>query len=38
MQSIVGSVVRVKTMTDINKAFEEDIKAPGGKTVIIWEK
>lgn len=38
MQSIVGSVVRVKTMADINKAFEEDIKAPGGKTVIIWEK
>jgi len=38
MESIVGNIIKVKTITDMNKAFDDDIRKSGGKTVMIWEK
>ncbi len=38
MKKIVGEVLTIHTMEDMNAAFEADAAMPGGKTVMIWEK
>ena len=37
-KKIIGDVVAVNTIEDMNKAFDLDRKRHGGKTVIVWEK
>lgn len=36
LSSIVGAVVDVKTIKDMDKAFELDLQTPMGKTVLVW--
>lgn len=36
LQRIVGQVVRVCDVADINEAFEQDIKKAAGKTIMEW--
>lgn len=38
LESIIGEIVRVKTIKDMNYAFDADIRKKGGKTIMIWEK
>lgn len=38
LESLVGNVVEVKDIKDMNKAFDADIHKAGGKTVMIWNK
>lgn len=38
LERLICDVLPVRTMADMNKAFDSDIKKPGGKTIILWEK
>lgn len=38
LESIIGETVTVKDIKDMNYAFDADIRKPGGKTIMIWEK
>ena len=38
LEDIVSQVIPVKNINDMNRAFDEDIRKAGGKTVMIWEK
>ncbi len=38
MKKIVGEVLTIHSLEDMNAAFEADAAMPGGKTVMIWEK
>ena len=35
---IVGDVVQVRSISDMNAAFEADMKKKGGKTIMEWKK
>jgi hypothetical protein len=34
----VGDVIEVRTIEDMNSAFDADIKKKGGKTIMVWSK
>ena len=36
LEKMVGSVVKVESIADMNRAFESDIHKAMGKTVMIW--
>ncbi len=38
LENIIGSVVNVKTISDIHSAFAQDLSRNFGKTVIKWDK
>lgn len=38
MKKIVGEVLTIHSLEDMNAAFAADAAMPGGKTVMIWEK
>lgn len=38
LESIIGEVITVRSIQDMNAAFDADIRKPGGKTIMIWEK
>ena len=38
LSNIVGTLVTVRTIDDMKKAFELDIQKAFGKTIMIWEK
>lgn len=38
LENLVGDVVKIRSIADIHKAFELDIKRGFGKTVLDWEK
>lgn len=38
LENLVGDVVPIRSISDIHKAFELDIKRNFGKTVLKWEK
>ncbi len=38
LENLIGSVITVRTIDDIHKAFKSDISRNFGKTVIKWEK
>lgn len=38
LESIIGEIVIVKDIKDMNYAFDADIRKPGGKTIMVWEK
>ena len=38
LESIIGDVIPVHDMSDMKKAFDADIRKPGGKTIMLWEK
>ncbi len=38
LERIIGDIVSVRTVKDMNMAFETDIGKPGGKTVMHWGK
>lgn len=38
LESLIGNVVTVQSIRDMNEAFETDIKKRGGKTIMIWDK
>lgn len=38
LESIIGEIVHVKEIKDMNYAFDADIRKEGGKTIMVWEK
>lgn len=38
LENIINDVVHVRTLNDINEAFEKDFNSSFGKTVLIWDK
>jgi len=38
LENLVGDVVEIRSISDIHKAFELDIKRNFGKTILNWEK
>lgn len=38
LENIINDVVEIKTLNDINLAFEKDFNSTFGKTVLIWNK
>lgn len=38
LSSIIGEIVDVRTVKDMNHAFDVDIQKRGGKTVMVWNK
>ena len=38
LERLISDIVPIKTMKDMNAAFDTDIKKPGGKTIMLWEK
>ena len=38
LESIIGEIIEVKSIGDMNYAFDADIRKPGGKTVMVWNK
>lgn len=38
LSTIVGAQIEIRTMEDINRAFETDIHKSIGKTIMIWNK
>ncbi len=38
LENLIGSVVEIKTVSDIHKAFAQDISRNFGKTVLKWDK
>ena len=36
LANIVDSVIDVRSIEDMNKAFENDMKKVGGKTIMVW--
>lgn len=38
LESIIGDVIPVHDLSDIKEAFDADIRKPGGKTIMLWEK
>lgn len=38
LESIIGEIVEVRNINDMNYAFDADIKKPGGKTIMVWNK
>lgn len=38
LESIIGEIVHIKTIKDMNYAFDADIRKKGGKTIMVWEK
>ena len=38
LERLISDIVPIKTMKDMNTAFDTDIKKPGGKTIMLWEK
>ena len=38
LSRIVGEVVEVNTIKDMEYAFDADIRKRGGKTIMIWNK
>ncbi len=38
LESIIGEIVHVKSIKDMNYAFDADIRKAGGKTIMVWEK
>ena len=37
LEKMIGDVVRVRGISDMNRAFENDIRKAMGKTVMIWD-
>lgn len=38
LSNLITDVISVKTIEDMNFAFERDIQKPGGKTILEWRK
>ena len=38
LQDIVNQVIHVHSIEDMTRAFDEDIRKTGGKTVMVWDK
>ena len=38
LSRIVGAVIEVNSIEDMNRAFTEDIRKQGGKTIMLWKK
>ena len=38
LESIIGEVIEVNSIKDMNRAFDADIRKPGGKTIMLWNK
>lgn len=38
LERLIGEVIPVRTIRDMNLAFDADIRKPGGKTIMLWEK
>jgi ribitol-5-phosphate 2-dehydrogenase len=38
LESIIGETITVRSIADMNRAFDADIRKSGGKTVMVWEK
>jgi len=38
LESIIGETVPVRTIKDMNYAFDADIRKAGGKTIMLWDK
>jgi len=38
LESLIGEIVHVKDIKDMNYAFDADIRKPGGKTIMVWDK
>lgn len=38
LESLIGEIVPIKTIKDMNYAFDADIRKQGGKTIMVWEK
>ena len=38
LENIINQTIPVRTVKDMNRAFDADIRKSGGKTVMIWEK
>lgn len=38
LRNIVGAQVEVRSIEDMNKAFETDIHKSMGKTIMLWNK
>ena len=38
LSNIVGAVVEVRSIEDMNRAFEMDIQKMMGKTIMVWKK
>lgn len=38
LSNIINSTIDVSSIKDMNKAFDDDIQKPGGKTVMVWKK
>ncbi len=38
LESIIGEIVEIRTIKDMNTAFDADIKKSGGKTIMLWNK
>lgn len=38
LEYLVGNIVEINSISDMNKAFDTDIHKAGGKTIMIWNK
>ncbi|MBZ9570426.1 alcohol dehydrogenase catalytic domain-containing protein [Methanobrevibacter sp. TMH8] len=38
LESIISNVFKIRTLNDINEAFEKDFNSHYGKTVLVWNK
>ena len=38
LESLIGEIVPVKTVKDMNYAFDADIRKQGGKSFMVWDK
>lgn len=38
LENIINDVIHVRTLDDINNAFEKDFNSNFGKTVLVWDK
>jgi ribitol-5-phosphate 2-dehydrogenase len=38
LENIISEIIEIRTINDINKAFERDLNINTGKTVLIWNK
>ena len=38
LERLICDIIPVKSIADMSKAFDSDIKKPSGKTIMLWEK
>ena len=38
LERLISDIIPIRSVKDMNSAFDTDIKKPGGKTIMLWEK